>query len=193
VDGSCQAYGEIEGYLAQAPSVTEPAWYVIHSRSKHEAKIESALHKKGLEIFLPRITVRSRRQDRRVFLEVPLFPGYLFVHTVLEPFAYYEIIKLPGVVRLLGIHGYPKPVSPEQVASIKAIVESDRPYYPWVYLGKGKPVRILEGPLAGTVGIILRRQEKKRRLVVEVELFQRSVAVELGNEVVEPYFVRNNL
>ena len=187
MDGICQAHGGPEGYLARYPSVTELAWYVIHARSKHEAKVEAALQQKGLEIFLPRISVRSRRQDRRVFLNVPLFPGYLFVHSVLDSFAYHEIITLPGVVRLLGINGHSRPVPAAQVESIKAIVESDRPYYPWVYLGQGKPVRILEGPLAGTTGIILRRQEKKRRLVVEVELFQRSVAVELEDEAVEPY------
>ena len=45
----------------------------------------------------------------------------------------------------------------------------------------------MEGPLAGTIGIILRRQEKRRHLVVAVELFQRSVAVELEDEAVEPY------
>ena len=44
----------------------------------------------------------------------------------------------------------------------------------------------MEGPLAGTIGIILRRREKRQRLVVAVELFQRSVAVELEDEAVEP-------
>ena len=186
MDGFCQEYREPEGYLDRYPSALEPAWYVIHARSRHEAKIESALQKKGLEIFLPRITVRSRRQDRRVFLEVPLFSSYLFVHTVLEPFAYHEIIKLPGVVRLLG-NGHPKPVPSEQLDSIKAIVASNRPYAPWDYLQQGRKVRIMEGPLSGTIGIIQRRREKKRHLVVAVELFQRSVAVELEDEAVEPY------
>jgi transcription antitermination factor NusG len=72
------------------------------------------------------------------------------------------------------------------VESIQAIVETERPYYPWA-LDKGKLVRILEGPLTGSIGRILRQQEKKRRLVVAVELFQRSVAVELEDEAVEPY------
>jgi transcription antitermination factor NusG len=44
-----------------------------------------------------------------------------------------------------------------------------------------------EGPLSGTIGIIQRRCEKKRHLVVAVELFQRSVAVEMEDEAVEPY------
>jgi transcription antitermination factor NusG len=187
MDGFCQAHGEPAGYLARYPSVTEPAWYVIHARCHHETKVEAALQQKGLEIFLPRITVRSRRQDRRVFLNVPLFPGYLFVQTALDSSAFHEIIKLPGVVRLLGLHGHPKPLRPEQVDSIKAVVESDRPYYPWAYLSQGRQVRIMEGPLAGTIGIILRRRENKQRLVVAVELFQRSVAVELEDEAVEPW------
>jgi transcription termination/antitermination protein NusG len=187
MEGFCQPHNQREGGLARDPSVAELAWYVIHTRSQSEAKVESALQQNGVEIFLPRITVRGRRQDRRVFLKAPLFPGYLFVHTVLEPLAYYEIIKLPWVVRVLGINGLPKPVPSAQVESIKTIVETERPYYPWVYLDKGKLVRILEGPLTGSIGLILRRQEKKRRLVVAVELFQRSVAVELEDEAVEPY------
>jgi len=173
--------------LAQGLAVAPPPWYVIHTRSRHEDKVEFSLLHKGLEIFLPRITVRSRRQDRRIYLEVPLFPGYLFVHSDLESRAYYEIIRLPGVVRLLGINGRPSPVPLEKIESIKTILASDRPYSPWNYLGQGKQVRILEGPLAGVIGIILKRREKKRRLVVAVELFQRSVAVELEDEAVAPY------
>jgi transcriptional antiterminator NusG len=184
---SCQDYDKPAECPPLGHAVEGPAWYVVHARSRHEAKVEFALRQKEFKIFLPRISVRSRRQDRRRFLKVPLFPSYLFVYTVLEPFAFYEIIKLPGVVRLLGMNGRPGQVPPEQVESIRAIVESDRPYYPWVYLSQGKLVRILEGPLAGTIGMILRWREKQRRLIVAVELFQRSVAVELEDEAIEPY------
>jgi len=177
----------IEASFAQDLYIATPHWYVIHAHSKQETKVESALRQKGLEIFLPRITVRSRRKDRRLFIQVPLFPSYLFVCTVLEPSAYHEIIKQSGVTRLLGINGCPSSIPPEQVDSIKAIVASDRPYYPWAYLGQGRQVRIMEGPLSGTIGTILRGRGKKQRLVVAVVLFQRSVAVELEEEAVEPY------
>jgi len=165
-----------------------PAWYVIHARHQHEAKVELALQRKGLEVFLPRITVRSRRRDRKLLLQVPLFPGYLFVQSSLDHQSYYEIIKQKSVVRLLGgKSGFPTPVPAEVVASINAIVDSFQPYYPWPYLQSGKKVRIMDGPLAGSVGVIVRTLDKKRRLVVAVELFQRSVAVELEEEVVEPW------
>jgi len=97
---------------------------------------------------------------------------------------FHQIIKVDGVVRLLG-NGAPAPVPAKQIESIRTIVAGTRHYYPWRYLEKGKKVRVLDGPLAGVVGVILGRQEKKRRLIISVELFQRSVAVELDSEAVE--------
>jgi transcriptional antiterminator NusG len=162
-----------------------PSWYAIYTQCRHEAKVETALQQRGLEVFLPRVTIPSRRRDRKLHLKLPLFPGYLFVHTSLDPSDYHEILKAPGVVRLLGFKGSPTPVPEETIHSIKTIVDSDQPFYPWTYLQTGTLVRVLEGPLAETIGVILGRKDKKRRLIVSVELFQRSVAVELDSEAVE--------
>jgi len=168
-------------------SPPEAAWYVIHTRSRHEAKVEERLREKGLEVFLPRVTVLSRRRDRRLYLQVPLFPGYLFIHSDLLPSVYREVINLSGFVRLLGVKGRHQPVPRETVESLRLMVSSDRPYYPWPYLERGRRVRIAEGPLIGAEGIILERRAKKRRLVVAVELFRRAVAVELEDEAIEPW------
>ena len=161
-----------------------PLWYAIYVKCRHEPRVESALQHKGVEVFLPRVTTLSRRRDRRLLLKLPLFPGYIFVRTCLTASDYHEIIKAPGVVRLLG-NGSPMPVPEETIYSVKAIVDTDQPFYPWPYLKTGSLVRVLDGRLAGVVGIILRRKEKKGRLIVSVELFQRSVAVELDSEAVE--------
>jgi transcription antitermination factor NusG len=159
-------------------------WYVIQTQSRHEDKVETKLARQGLETFLPRVTYPSRRRDRKVILKAPLFPGYLFLRAELDPVTFYQVIKVDGIIRLLG-HSSPAPLAAEVVASIKSIVEGERPFYPWRYLEKGKQVRVIDGPLAGAVGIIVGKKEKKRRLVVAVELFKRSVAVELDHEAVE--------
>jgi transcription antitermination factor NusG len=160
------------------------SWYAVYIMSRHEAKVEKVLQQKGVEVFLPRVMTPRRWRNRKVSLTLPLFPGYLFVNTCLDTNDYLMILKAPGVVRVLG-NGSPTPVPGETVDSIKTIVESDQPFYPWRYLEKGKQVRVLDGPLAGTIGFIQGRKEKKRRLIVSVELFQRSVAVELDDDAVE--------
>jgi len=55
------------------------AWYVVHTRSRHEYKANSGLAQKNLTTFLPEIEVWSKRKDRKKKIFVPLFPGYLFV------------------------------------------------------------------------------------------------------------------
>ncbi|MFZ5453731.1 MAG: transcription termination/antitermination protein NusG [Thermodesulfobacteriota bacterium] len=168
----------------RAEAIDNPPWYVIQTQSRHEDKVETALARKGLETYLPRITYPSRRRDRKVILKAPLFPGYLFLHAELDPVTFYQVIKVQGIVRLLGNEG-PTPLAEEIVESIRHIVEGDKPFYQWRFLEKGKQVRVIDGPLAGTIGIITGKKEKKRRLVVNVELFKRSLAVELDDDAVE--------
>jgi transcriptional antiterminator NusG len=113
-----------------------------------------------------------------------LFQSYLFVHTHIDSRIFHQIVKVDGVMRFLGL-GDPAAVPPEQIESIRTIVDGERYYYPWCYLEKGQKVRVIDGPLAGVVGTLVARKDKQRRLVVAVEMFQRSVAVELDSEAVE--------
>lgn len=164
-----------------------PQWYVIHTRGRHEAKVEGVLRDQGLETFLPLVKVPSRRRDRKVILNLPLFPGYIFFHACVDHKIYLEVIRVKGVVRLLGNNGNLAPVPKETIEAIKTMIESDRPYFPHRFLKRGTQVRIIDGPLAGIVGIILDLSETKRKLVVSVELFRRAVAVQLEDDVVELY------
>jgi len=142
---------------------------------------------KGLGVFLPRVMVRSRRRDRVRMLEVPLFPGYLFVHTDFSYSDYYHIIRQDGVVRILGIKGQFTPVPEETVASIMTLVNSGQPIFTWSKLAAGKRVRVIDGPMAGASGVILRLKKGNRRLVVGVELLGRAICAELAEETVEVY------
>lgn len=159
-------------------------WYVIQTHCRTEARVELALQRKGLEVFLPQIIVSRMRRGRKVMVNLPLFQSYLFVHTHIDSRVFHQIIKVDGVMRFLGL-GDPVPVPPEQIESIRTIVNGDRHYYPWRYLEKGKKVRVIDGPMAGVVGTLIARKDRQRRLVVAIELFQRSVAVELDSEAVE--------
>jgi len=174
----------MEEFISEAK---EAAWYAIYSRSRHESKVESGLTTKGFINFLPKITVPSRRRDRRQMISVPLFPSYIFVNSKLTPSHYHQIIKIPGVVQILGTRGHFIPVPGTIIKSLQAVVNSGRSYYPWQYLTEGDQVQILDGPLTGVVGKILRRNDAKHRLVVSIDLMGRSVAVDLENDLVEPW------
>jgi len=75
-------------------------------------------------------------------------------------------------------------VPEEAVASIRTLVNSGQPIFPWSKLKPGKPVLVVEGPLKGARGVILRQKKGKSRLVVGVELLGRSVVTELAEETI---------
>jgi transcription antitermination factor NusG len=58
-------------------------------------------------------------------------------------------------------------------------VDSNLQANPHPYLRVGQRVRITEGPLANVEGILIERNTGKGLLVLSVNLFQRSVAVEI--------------
>lgn len=161
-------------------------WYVIQTHCHTETRVQLALQRKGLDVFLPQMIIPRMRRGRKVMVNLPLFQSYLFVHTHIDSTVFHQIIRVDGVIRFLG-NGDPAPVPPEHIESIRTIVAGDRQYYPWRYIEKGMKVRVIDGPMAGVVGTLIARKDKQRRLVVAVELFQRSVAVELDCEAVEKW------
>jgi transcription antitermination factor NusG len=178
---------DVQSLQRLTPGEDHCRWYVIATYNRHEMKVESTLERKGIESFLPRVTVSSRRRDRKLLIDVPLFPGYLFVHTDLNDWAYYNIIRHPSVVRILGSKRRCTEVPDETVTSIQRLLSSGQPIFPWAQLTPGKQVRVVEGPLAGAIGVILRSKQGKKRLVVGVEILGRSVCAELAEETVEAY------
>jgi len=157
----------------------QPRWYAIHARSRHEEVALQGFRNKMIETFLPKVEVMSRRKDRRKRILVPLLPGYLFVHTDLNPTQYWDIIKTYGVVRIIGIEGKPVPVKDEEITSLRILDGTDRTIRNQAYITEGDTIMIMEGPLKGLTGYYLERKGKSDKVVVSIELLQRSLAVEI--------------
>ncbi|MFH0810751.1 MAG: UpxY family transcription antiterminator [Pseudomonadota bacterium] len=167
------------------PDVRVPRWYAVHTRSRHEDVVQKRLAGRGVEVFLPKIEVWSRRLDRRKRIQVPLFAGYLFVNVQLGPETWIEIVRTGGVVRVLkGAEGF-SPVPTAQIESVQTLLAGGEPFDPHPYPQAGRRVRVLHGPLAGCEGILLRKSAKSR-LVIAVDIIRRAVCVEIDSLAVEP-------
>jgi transcription termination/antitermination protein NusG len=160
-------------------------WYVLHTRSKFEKVVRDALLKKNKEAFLPTIKKRSKRRDRKLFLQAPIFPGYLFVNAGVSPAEKLDVLKTVGVVRILGNRDVPYPVEPEIIDSLKIIVQANEDVLTGQCFHKGDPVRVTYGPFTGAIGLFVRYQ-KTGRIVVNIDAMGQSAAVEVSADEVEP-------
>jgi len=160
-------------------------YYAIYTQSRHEQKVCERLTRKEIETFLPLVERWSRRRDRRKRINLPLFPGYLFVHSKMDAHTHLEILKTDSVVRILGNDGKPIPIPDEQIFAIQALIKNGMPITPFPYLKEGMRVRVVNGPLMGIEGILLKTRPQKHRLVISVDLLKESVSVEIDELDVE--------
>lgn len=160
-------------------------WYALHVRARHEFQVRERLITKGTEAFLPTIERLRKWKDRKKMISFPLFPGYLFVHISKTAQDISNVLKIKGVVRLLGSEtGTPESIPDEQVISLKRLVESRESLDPYPYLKEGERVRIKNGPLAGVEGILTEKLGQ-HMLVLSVDLLQQGVALKIEASEVE--------
>lgn len=154
-------------------------WYAVHTRSRHEKQVDSFLSDKGIETFLPLINTLSRRRDRKKFVDIPLFPGYIFVHVDEDEEHISSIRYTRGVARILGTDiNRPTSIPDKQILDIKTIIESKVKLDPFPYLKKGTRVRVKSGPLKGVEGILIERKGSYK-IVIRIDLLQRGAAAEV--------------
>jgi len=163
----------------------EAHWFALYTCANHEKRVAAHLAARGVEHFLPLYHSRRVWKDRRVFLDLPLFPGYLFARFALP--ARLRVLEAPGVVRLVGFNGQPYPLAESDIDALRAGIRGSLRMKPHPYLTRGAPVRVIRGPLAGIEGILVRRKNLCR-VVLTLELIARSAAVEVDAADLEPVF-----
>lgn len=162
--------------VSAALASVEPHWYAAYTCANREKRVAEQFAGRGVEHFLPLYESVRRWKDRKVQLQLPLFPGYLFVHMVAQERL--RVLQVPGVVRLVGFNGRPTPVPQEDVENIREFLGQGWRAEPHPYLLAGKRARVVRGPLAGMEGIVVRRKNRSR-LVLSFDLIRRSMAIEM--------------
>src|SRR5947208_8697589 len=95
----------------------EPHWYVAHTSANHEKRVTQQLLQRSVEHFLPLYDSVRRWKDRRTTLQLPLFPGYVFVRLALRDRL--KVLQVPGVARLISFNGQPAVLPDGEIESLR--------------------------------------------------------------------------
>ncbi len=162
-------------------------WYALQTKCKYEQIAATVLRNKGYEEFVPmyRAGLCPRRSNIGYSKERlrPLYPGYIFCR--FNPEARGLIVTTPGVVKIVGCGSVPAVVSEAELENIRTMVRSDLTIHPCAYLTVGQRVRLVSGPLRGVEGI-LTRFKSELRVVVSIQVLQRSSGVEVDVDWIQP-------
>lgn len=167
----------------QEQAMSQPHWYAAYTCAKHEKRVAAELGAREVQHFLPLYISVRRWKDRRVTLDLPLFPGYVFVRLALRDRL--RVLQIPSVVRLVGFGGFPTALPDTEMEIMRLGLLKGLRAEPHPFLTVGRRLRVTGGPFAGLEGI-LKWKKGSLRVVVSLELIQRAVAVDVDVTDVEP-------
>ncbi len=168
------------------PAPSDMEWYALYVHVNHEREVVKRLEQKEVNCFLPLMETWSKRRDRRKKIQLPMFPGYVFIHVILDNYVNLAVIKTPGALNLLHNSEGPLSIPSYQIENLQTVINSVQPLQIHPYLKEGDWIQVLRGPLAGCIGILNRVDPKRGRLIVSIDIIKKSVSVELDLEDVDP-------
>ncbi|MFM8602315.1 MAG: transcription termination/antitermination protein NusG [Actinomycetota bacterium] len=180
----------------ETPAWAKPGkWYVVHSQSGYEKKVEANLKTRITsmnledsiyEIVIPMEDVVEFKQGRKTTVSKKVFPGYLLVRCEMDDQTWFCIRNTPGVTGFVGqaLKGQkPTPLSRREVEtflSAKGDGETaPKRKAPKMEYEVGESVRVKEGPFADFNGTVAEINTDHMKLKVLVNIFGRETLVEM--------------
>jgi transcription termination/antitermination protein NusG len=171
-----------ESYWALPTEYTESRWYAAYTSPHHEKWVAGQMNDSQIECFLPVYKSVRRWKDRRKQLELPLFPGYVFVRIALQDRL--RVLRLPGVVQFVAFQGKPAALPEPEIEALRHGMQASAHFEPHPYLKAGRRVRVRNGAMQGVEGVLVRNKDCFR-VVMTIDLIMRSVALEVDAADIE--------
>ena len=153
-------------------------WYVLYVKSRTEKKVFQSLSEKGIEVYLPLQQKLRQWSDRKKIVEIPLFPGYVFVN--ISRSEYDNTLKTSNVVCYITFEGKAAIIRTQNIENLKQILEQDKIQVELTTedLVLGDKVEILSGPLMGLKGELVEFKGKKK-VGIKIKQINYTVMVEI--------------
>lgn len=166
--------------IVEAPAA---GWFALYTLTRHEKSVARILEQRQIDHFLPLYRAERKWKDgSRVKLELPLFPGYLFVR--ISRSEKVRVLQVPGALAVVsGVKGEPAPLPEDVILTLRSSLESYAAE-PHPLLTAGQRVKIRCGALAGWEGVVM-RLKGKTRVILTLEQIMRSISVEVGFDDLE--------
>lgn len=163
----------------------EARWYVLQVKRGMDAVVDKSLADANVECCMLTVRIAAKRRGRRKFqkneaVDVPAFPGYLFVKVVSCPMAWGGLRTIDGVVGPIGGADRPDPILESEIIKLQAKIEKDPKAIAVLTnaLLAGDHVVIDDGPFASFRAVVLIVGDTDR-IRVEASMFGRAVPLDL--------------
>ena len=162
------------------PTESAGSWFVIRTRSRQERILARHLRDHRIAHFLPLARVRRDYAGYDANVDLPVFPGYLFLRGTLDDVRAVdrtkrvtEVIPVPDQSQLNA-----------DLRNLQTALLGDALLTPLPFPRTGVRARVREGPFAGLEGVI-EDVARRDRIILQVQALGRAVSLEVHGATLE--------
>lgn len=150
-------------------------WYLVQCKPRQEARAEQNLRNQHFSCYCPQHMVEKIRHGKRVVMQQPLFPGYLFINLCKLNDNWHSIRSTRGVLRMVTFAGEPLPVDDVIISNLQERLASigDKPLFE-----KGTSVTIVDGPFKD-LEAVFHKVDGEERAVILLSVLHRQQQIKL--------------
>jgi transcriptional antiterminator RfaH len=168
------------GVTSTLPDASFGSWFVLRTKSRQEKILAGELAAASIGCFLPLVSSVRYYAGKKVTVEAPLFPGYLFLRGEIDD-AYFadrgkrvaQIIRVSDQARI-----------DRELSGLHIALCANATLNPYPYLKRGVSVAVKAGPLMGLTGKI-EDISKRNRLILQVQLLGQASFLEIDGSLLE--------
>jgi transcription antitermination factor NusG len=149
-------------------------WFVLRTKSRQEKILAGELHARGIASFLPLITTTKYYGGRKAHVELPVFPGYLFLRGDVDEA--YEADRTRRVAQIIKVVDQAR--IDRELRNVHRAICGQAPLDPYPYLRAGVRVEVRAGPFRGLQGVV-EEGGRRDRLILQIEILGRAVSLEI--------------
>jgi transcriptional antiterminator NusG len=168
-------------------------YYAIQVRTRAESKfikLFRALHPEvTLPIHFPQRRLDIRRKGKAKTSTSAVFPGYIFIEAENEReilACQWDFRRTEGFFRFLRSNQDITPLADRDLELVLHFIKNAGPVAgrSKVYFNENSRIVVVEGPLMGLEGRIIKVDKRKGRAKINLDLYNDSFSIDLGFEVI---------
>jgi len=155
-------------------------WFVLRTKSRQEKILAHELRSRGIASFLPIVSCTKYYGGRKATVELPVFPGYLFLRGDVDKA--YDADRTRRVAQIIKVADQDR--LDRELRNIHLALCGGAPLDPFPYLRAGVSVEVREGPFRGLRGVI-EPGGRRDRLILQVDILGRAVSLEIDASLLD--------
>jgi len=148
-------------------------WYLLQTKPNGHVTATENLRRQGFDVFLPLIIKTTKKNGKFLDKKAPLFPGYLFMGTSIQPIPWKSINGTRGISTVVTLDGVYRPVSTHIIEGLQRRCDEGGVIQGLNDIVPGDRVKIERGPFAEFICTVDDIQDDRRAYVL-IDLLQQK-------------------